>query len=148
MRVRPGGSHHQKIVVIRHPDRPDADVAFVGGIDLCHSRRDDADHDGDDQAMAMPDVYGDTPPWHDMQIALRGPAVGDVERTFRERWTDPHRLTHNPVRLATQPDQARRRGRRSDPGAAAGSGAPWRPAGAGAAHVSEPVARLSVRADR
>jgi phosphatidylserine/phosphatidylglycerophosphate/cardiolipin synthase-like enzyme len=101
MRVRPGGSHHQKIVVIRHPDRPDADVAFVGGIDLCHSRRDDADHHGDDQAMAMPDVYGDTPPWHDMQIAVRGPAVGDVERTFRERWTDPHRLTHNPVRMAT-----------------------------------------------
>ena len=37
MRVRPGGSHHQKFVVLRHPGRPELDVAFVGGIDLCHS---------------------------------------------------------------------------------------------------------------
>jgi phosphatidylserine/phosphatidylglycerophosphate/cardiolipin synthase-like enzyme len=99
MRVRPGGSHHQKVVVIRHPDRPEHDVAFVGGIDLCHSRRDDAEHSGDDQAQEMPDVYGRTPPWHDIQVAVRGPAVGDVERSFRERWSDPHLLTHNPVRL-------------------------------------------------
>ncbi|MEO6882266.1 MAG: phospholipase, partial [Mycobacteriaceae bacterium] len=41
MRVRPGASHHQKFVVLRHPGRPELDVAFVGGIDLCHSRRDD-----------------------------------------------------------------------------------------------------------
>ena len=38
MRVRPGGSHHQKLVVLRHPGRPEHDVAFVGSIDLCHSR--------------------------------------------------------------------------------------------------------------
>ena len=44
MRVRPGGSHHMKMVVLRHPGRPWLDVAFVGGIDLCHSRRDDASH--------------------------------------------------------------------------------------------------------
>ena len=44
MRVRTGGSHHQKLVVIRHGDDPNRDVAYVGGIDLCHSRRDDADH--------------------------------------------------------------------------------------------------------
>jgi phosphatidylserine/phosphatidylglycerophosphate/cardiolipin synthase-like enzyme len=99
MRVRPGGSHHQKMVVIRHVDRPDQDVAFVGGIDLCHSRRDDAEHDGDDQSAPMPDVFGPTPPWHDIQLAVRGPAVGDVELTFRERWYDPRWLTHNPVRL-------------------------------------------------
>ena len=48
-----GGSHHQKFVVLRHPDRPELDVAFVGGIDLCHSRRDDADHRGDPQALPM-----------------------------------------------------------------------------------------------
>ena len=52
MRVRPGGSHHQKFVVLRHPGRPELDVAFVGGIDLCHSRRDDADHGGDPQRAA------------------------------------------------------------------------------------------------
>ena len=43
MRVRTGGSHHQKLVVIRHRDDPTRDIAYVGGIDLCHSRRDDAD---------------------------------------------------------------------------------------------------------
>ena len=42
MRVRTGGSHHQKLVVIRHRDDPERDIAYVGGIDLCHSRRDDA----------------------------------------------------------------------------------------------------------
>jgi phosphatidylserine/phosphatidylglycerophosphate/cardiolipin synthase-like enzyme len=47
MRVRPGGSHHMKMVVLRHAHRPADDVAFVGGIDLCHSRRDDASHQGD-----------------------------------------------------------------------------------------------------
>ena len=49
-RVRLGGSHHQKLVVIRHVTRPERDIAFVGGIDLCHSRRDDISHSGDPQA--------------------------------------------------------------------------------------------------
>ena len=53
MRVRPGGSHHMKMVVLRHADRPADDVAFVGGIDLCHSRRDDASHRGDPQRQPM-----------------------------------------------------------------------------------------------
>ncbi len=46
MRVRNGGSHHQKFVVIRHRDDPSRDIAFVGGIDLAHSRRDDHRHLG------------------------------------------------------------------------------------------------------
>jgi len=53
MRVRLGGSHHQKFVVLRHPGRSELDVAFVGGIDLCHSRRDDAAHAGDPQRQPM-----------------------------------------------------------------------------------------------
>jgi hypothetical protein len=40
-RVRRGGSHHQKLFVIRRRARPDRDVAFVGGIDLAHGRHDD-----------------------------------------------------------------------------------------------------------
>jgi phosphatidylserine/phosphatidylglycerophosphate/cardiolipin synthase-like enzyme len=47
MRVRIGGSHHQKFVVLRHPGRPELDKAYVGGIDLCHGRRDDGVHAGD-----------------------------------------------------------------------------------------------------
>ncbi|HEY7175604.1 MAG TPA: phospholipase, partial [Micromonosporaceae bacterium] len=101
MRVRPNGSHHQKMVVIRYRDRPERDIAFVGGIDLCHSRRDDARHLGDVQSQPMPAIYGKRPPWHDIQAAIRGPAIGDVEATFRERWCDPAALSHNPIRLVT-----------------------------------------------
>ena len=65
MRVRTGGSHHQKLVVIRFQGRPERDIAYVGGIDLCHARRDDARHLGDPQPQPMAEVYGETPPWHD-----------------------------------------------------------------------------------
>lgn len=96
-RVRLGGSHHQKLIVLRHPGRPESDVAFVGGIDLCHARRDDERHLGDPQGDPFASVYGPRPPWHDAQVAVRGPAVCEVERLFRERWDDPHALTRNPV---------------------------------------------------
>ena len=60
-RVRRGGSHHQKLVVLRHPGAPERDVAFAGGIDLCHSRRDDAAHGGDPQPVQMSPRYGPQP---------------------------------------------------------------------------------------
>lgn len=99
MRVRPFGSHHQKLVVLRHPLQPQRDVAFIGGIDLCHSRRDDQSHAGDPQRQKMAAVYGDRPPWHDIQLAIHGPAVGDAEAVFRERWDDPAPLSRNPIHL-------------------------------------------------
>ena len=85
-RTRRAGSHHQKLVVIRHPGAPGRDVAFVGGIDLGHSRGDDSQHHGDPQVMEFPDTYGPRPPWHDIQAEVRGAAVHDLEHTFRERW--------------------------------------------------------------
>ncbi|MFE5813294.1 phospholipase D family protein [Streptomyces sp. NPDC056479] len=97
MRVRPGGSHHQKLVVLRHVDRPELDVAFVGGIDLCHNRNDDATHRGDPQSLRIAAAYGPHPPWHDVQLAISGPAVGDIEAVFRERWEDPAPLTRSPL---------------------------------------------------
>lgn len=99
MRVRTGGSHHQKMVVIRHRDDPTRDVAYVGGIDLCHARRDDARHAGDPQPQVLAGEYGDRPPWHDMQAAISGPAVHDVETVFRERWEDPTTLSQSPIIL-------------------------------------------------
>ena len=100
MRVRAGGSHHQKFVVVRHRDDPTRDVAFVGGIDLAHNRRDDAAHHGDPQPQPLTEEYGARPPWHDVQVAIRGPAVHDVETVFRERWSDPAPLSRAPWRRA------------------------------------------------
>jgi phosphatidylserine/phosphatidylglycerophosphate/cardiolipin synthase-like enzyme len=100
-RVRRGGSHHQKLVVLRHLDNSERDVAFAGGIDLCHSRRDDSDHRGDPQAVNMSPKYGDHPPWHDVQLMVMGPAVGALDTSFRERWSDPTRLDlRSPVAFA------------------------------------------------
>ena len=96
MRVRTRGAHHQKFVVIRYADDPTRDIAYVGGIDLCHGRRDDHDHHGDRQAVELAKAYGPTPAWHDVQVAIQGPAVHDVETTFRERWEDSTPLTLNP----------------------------------------------------
>ncbi len=98
-RIRRGGSHHQKLLVVRRKGRPEDDVAFVGGIDLCHGRRDDAAHAGDPQAPPLDERYGETPPWHDAMAEIRGPAVAHVLDTFTERWDDPTPLDHrNPYR--------------------------------------------------
>ena len=98
-RVRRGGSHHQKLLVVRRKGHPEDDVAFVGGIDLCHGRRDDAGHAGDPQAPPLDERYGATPPWHDAMAEIRGPAVAHVLNTFTERWDDPTPLDHrNPYR--------------------------------------------------
>ena len=74
-RVRRGGSHHQKLVVVRHRRAAERDVAFVGGIDLCHGRRDDADHARRPAAARRSTTATATaPPWHD--VAGRDPRPG------------------------------------------------------------------------
>ena len=83
---RPFGCHHQKFLAVRYARNPAADVAFLGGIDLAAGRRDDDAHLGDPQAVASSRWYGPTPPWHDVHLQVRGPAVCDVEVVFRERW--------------------------------------------------------------
>jgi phosphatidylserine/phosphatidylglycerophosphate/cardiolipin synthase-like enzyme len=93
-RVRRGGSHHQKMVLVRHPSSPERDVAFIGGIDLSHARHDDARHHGDPQSIKLDARYSPRPAWHDAQLEIRGPAVGELDLTFRERWDDPTPLNH------------------------------------------------------
>jgi phosphatidylserine/phosphatidylglycerophosphate/cardiolipin synthase-like enzyme len=124
-RVRGAGCQHQKLVVLRHPGLLDRDVAFLGGIDLCHGRGDDQRHLGDPQAPPLDRRYGPRPPWHDAQLEIRGPAVADVMTTFRERWEDPTPLDHrNPwrARLIRRVGQPRHPGplpdRLPDPGPA------------------------------
>jgi phosphatidylserine/phosphatidylglycerophosphate/cardiolipin synthase-like enzyme len=104
MRVRPSGSQHMKLVILRHRDRRELDVAFIGGIDLCHGRRDDASHQGDPQCRPMAAAYGTRPPWHDIQAMISGPAVGDAEMVFRERWEDPTPLTRDLVHRLRKDD--------------------------------------------
>jgi phosphatidylserine/phosphatidylglycerophosphate/cardiolipin synthase-like enzyme len=113
-RVRRGGSHHQKLVVLRHPGAPERDVAFAGGIDLCHSRRDDASHRGDPQPVRMSEAYGRHPPWHDVQLEIRGPVVQALDLTFRERWGDPTPLDAD-VPFAYLRDRLRRQDLTPDP---------------------------------
>lgn len=96
-RVRAVGSHHQKYVVIRRPRSPDTDVAFLGGVDPCPTRRDDHAHHGDPQVQSsIAAVYGSRPPWHDAHLEIRGPAVAEVEHCFRERWEDSANLRRAP----------------------------------------------------
>jgi phosphatidylserine/phosphatidylglycerophosphate/cardiolipin synthase-like enzyme len=95
-RVRPIGCHHQKMVVVRYRDRPGDDRAFLGGIDLDHGGRDDADHHGDQQSVGPDPVYGPTPALHDVQLELEGPAVREAEETFRERWQNPAPVSRLP----------------------------------------------------
>ena len=94
-RVRRGGSHHQKLLIFRHLARPELDVAFVGGIDLSHGRHDDGAHDGDHQVIKLDERYSARPPWHDVQLEVRGPAISDLDITFRERWQDPTPLNYS-----------------------------------------------------
>ena len=92
-RIRRLGSLHQKVVVLRRAEPGPDDVAFVGGIDLSHGNHDDSAHAGDpNRADLSATNYGPQPPWHDLQLELRGPAVQDVAYTFAERWNDPTRL--------------------------------------------------------
>jgi phosphatidylserine/phosphatidylglycerophosphate/cardiolipin synthase-like enzyme len=98
-RVRRFGSHHQKLLVVHLPNDPGRCIAFVGGIDLSRGRRDGQDHQGDDDPVRIDPRYGPRPPWHDVQLELHGPAVLDVDLTFRERWEDRTPADHrNPVR--------------------------------------------------
>ena len=113
-RVRRLGSHHQKLVVIRRREGTGENIAFIGGIDLCHGRGDDERHEGDPQSAVLDRRYGPQPAWHDVQLEVRGPAIGDLEETFRERWMDPTPLDHqNPwrARIRRLAGQSRRRAR-------------------------------------
>ncbi len=147
-RVRRTGSHHQKIVVVQHAD-PTRDVAFVGGIDLCHGRGDDHRHLGDPQVVELDDDhYGERPPWHDLQLELRGPAVDDLAWSFAERWRDPNPLdTRNPLPFGAAP--GRRAPRRAGLTPTVAPGLSRRSArGAGPTHLPGAPAGLSLRAAR
>lgn len=72
------GSHHQKIVAI------DDKLAFVGGLDLTNKRWDSPAHAPDDPRRAFEDEP--YPPFHDVMVAVDGPAATALANVARERW--------------------------------------------------------------
>jgi phosphatidylserine/phosphatidylglycerophosphate/cardiolipin synthase-like enzyme/uncharacterized membrane protein YdjX (TVP38/TMEM64 family) len=95
----PAASHHQKIVVV------DDRMAFAGGLDLTIHRWDTRAHNAHDRRRIGPTGrrYG---PFHDVQIAVSGPAAHALGDLVRGRW---HEAT----------------GERIPPSAARESPAPW-----------------------
>ena len=124
------------------------DVALLGGIDLAHGRRDDADHRGDPQTLPFAHQYGPRPAWHDVHIQLRGPAVRDVEDVFRERWEDPAALSRLPWQVV--PDMLRGEDRQPSrlPPPAPGPARRRHLRGPAPAHLPPAPPRLPVRARR
>jgi len=73
-----GGAHHQKIIII------DNTLAFSGGGDVAAGRWDSQEH-----KIIEPerhDERGNYGPFHDVQIMLEGPIVGDLTKIACERW--------------------------------------------------------------
>lgn len=74
-----GASQHQKVVVI------DDALAFVGGLDVSQWRWDTPRHRPRDDRRVDP--RGETyPPFHDVQMAVDGPAAVELGKLVRERW--------------------------------------------------------------
>jgi phosphatidylserine/phosphatidylglycerophosphate/cardiolipin synthase-like enzyme len=86
---RPMHCHHEKTVVI------DDRVAFVGGIDLTALAGDRLDSSAHPARAALG--------WHDVATRIEGPAVADVARHFRGRWTA---VTGEPLPEPEVPDPA------------------------------------------
>jgi phospholipase D1/2 len=78
-----GGSHHQKIVVI------DDAIAFSGGIDLTSRRWDTCEHAPQNAHRVMSGTP--YPPFHDLMMAVEGPAARALGDLLRDRW---QRATH------------------------------------------------------
>src|SRR5712691_10390677 len=83
----PVESLHQKISIV------DGTHAFVGGVDLLIELNGDFDRwDTPSHPFFSPlrcTSENTSPhPWHDVHSVIEGPAAGDVELNFRQRWND------------------------------------------------------------
>ncbi len=74
-----GASHHQKIVVI------DDSVGFLGGMDISGKRWDSSEHSPGDPRRNDPG-FPNYPPFHDVQVAVAGPAAAALAELARIRW--------------------------------------------------------------
>jgi phospholipase D1/2 len=120
-----GGSHHQKIVVI------DDAIAFSGGIDLTSRRWDTCEHAPQNSHRIMSGTA--YPPFHDLMMAVEGPAARALGDLLRERW---QRATHQTLDPPWTKKTLFRRGRPHPMGSA------W------PASVSEPLRDVPVGISR
>jgi phospholipase D1/2 len=90
------GSQHQKLVVI------DDAIAFCGGMDLTDARWDTSRHlDGDPRRKGPRGE--DNPPFHDLMVAVDGPAARALGNLARERWLRATGETLAPPPLGNDP---------------------------------------------
>lgn len=73
-----GGCHHQKLVIV------DDAIAFCGGIDLTCRRWDTCKHSANEPHRRVADAP--YPPFHDMMMAVDGPAAQALGDLARVRW--------------------------------------------------------------
>ncbi|HYD32524.1 MAG TPA: VTT domain-containing protein [Azospirillaceae bacterium] len=99
-----GACQHQKLLVI------DDRLAFCGGLDLTKNRWDTPAHRDHEPCRIWPDG---TPydPFHDLMMAVDGPAAAALGDLARERWRRAtgrrlrrHRTDHDPWPSALRPD--------------------------------------------
>lgn len=92
-----GGSNHHKFAVFKNGASA---LALLGSIDISFRRWDTTTH-----APADPNRHSlaRDRPSHDTGIAITGPAVADVELTYRERWNDSTRTLGLDPPLPPQP---------------------------------------------
>lgn len=80
------GSGHQKFSCFRNPAGP---KCLVGSIDISKTRWDTPAHAHTDPDRDPNPLLGK--PTHDTGVLVEGPAVSDIETTFKERWNDSTR---------------------------------------------------------
>jgi len=88
-------SHHQKYIVV---DGASTRAAYIGGMDIAPDRMDSPAHDS-----SIPRMEESAKAWHDVQLKLEGPAVGDTMRLFQERWNDERKPHAYPAAGGTVP---------------------------------------------
>lgn len=98
----PASSHHQKFIVALSSNAAQS-AAYLGGIDVCYDRWDQPQHDQAAERQrdfvrsgGIETHQPSQPGWHDIQVKIQGPAIGQIYDVFRERWNDPRPPNHDP----------------------------------------------------